>query len=158
MPLSRGGHAGRGAALSMLLIPPNNDGLQLAEIAFRSQYFLGHVHGAIAAGWLIHSYQRLSNDESRRHQIVAGQKKESGVCPARPAWRAGIVVQSSVSWRKFMSTVERIMKQVALLSDEDREKVLRYVIQISGQPEMPAESGKHFEKVIPEGRKVSDGN
>ena len=57
-----------------------------------------------------------------------------------------------------MSTVERIMKKVAALSSEDREKVLRHVIMISEQPETPVESGKPGETIIPKGRKVADGN
>jgi hypothetical protein len=54
-----------------------------------------------------------------------------------------------------MSTLERIRQTLVSLSDEDREKVARFVESLSERPQSPVESGKSSQKIFPEDLKNS---
>jgi hypothetical protein len=56
-----------------------------------------------------------------------------------------------------MSTTEAIRKILVSLSDEEREKVSRYVEALREQPQLPVESGQHCQENFPEDHKFPDG-
>ena len=74
----------------------------------------------------------------------------------RDCCRAGVPARFVVLSGRLMSTLERIREILVSLSDEERETVARYVEALSGQSQLPVESGKHCQKNFPEDRKFSD--